>query len=1081
MSFSLKKVLLTGTALVAVASFSTPAHALARVLTANGTWASSGTCNAATSAIADACANDAVDITAGGAVTLTVTNDATANDGSGVNTFNLGAVTNTGAGTGALSVLNGGNNALTVTIASSNVKGNTTFTNTNAANSQNTSGVTGALTVGGALAVTNANATGNKAVAVTVGGAVTVTGATTITANVGAGGGANSTLTIGGNATFTGGVTMDDNTGTTTLTFNGSSAQDVTGTIIGASGNEGALVVSNTSAGGVTFNSALGGTQLKSLLVSNNGNNVSATFKATTNIAAMTMGNGAGTDTNTVTFDGTFTVTGTLQGDGAANDTNNVVIKTGTITTASAWGGGGNAIDTLTVTGSSAALTAGAAITATNFTLASGGTINTGAQTLTGDINGTGTVVATGNGTVTGNIGNSTKITGVTINTGNTLTVSGDVKATTTTLVGAGSTLALTAAAHTVDSAVVASSNGNGAITIADGNATTTVTGNIGTSTAKLASLAIAGNGGNTLTTTGNLYVNAITTGGASDTLQFLGTSAQTFSGTYQTGVLTVGNGVATSDVTFSGILGGGTPLASINVTTAAKATFNDNVTTSGAFTATGTTTIAAGKTLATASVADGSVGTYNIGVNRVAGGAMQIAKITESGDTANYANDTINFQVAAGSAALTTGTIASVFTGNAGANITGTTVTDDSYLYNLTPVVNGNNIDVSVTFGNTINNTGTTSGNKNVGNVLLTTLVNSTNADINSLQDKLANATTAAAVNEILESAQPTIDGSTVTAMIDAAGAAQSISETRMAAARSGDGLTGMAAGAEANGVSLWLQGFGTAAQQDTRGGIDGYDADTFGGSIGIDSGDIISGGIIGVSFNYGKTDADSKNANTTATDIDSYGVNLYTSHDLGSQIFLNGQLGYAYNNIETARHNSTGPGSGTTAKGDTNSDQISAKVAIGRDYSTDYGMTVTPTLSAAYTHLNTDGYTETGAGALRVGDDKLNNLKLGFGLDTVWNLKNSDGSAMKPMIRVGYGYNAINDAVEISSSFVGDAAATAFASKGAKPARSNFNAGVGLAYVTVADWDLSANYDYTFRTDYDAHSGTIRATSRF
>ncbi|MCE9508596.1 MAG: autotransporter outer membrane beta-barrel domain-containing protein, partial [Alphaproteobacteria bacterium] len=79
------------------------------------------------------------------------------------------------------------------------------------------------------------------------------------------------------------------------------------------------------------------------------------------------------------------------------------------------------------------------------------------------------------------------------------------------------------------------------------------------------------------------------------------------------------------------------------------------------------------------------------------------------------------------------------------------------------------------------------------------------------------------------------------------------------------------------------------------------------------------------------------------------------------------------------------------------------------------------------------------------------------------------------------GYTYNALNDKVETTASFVGDPSGTTFTTSGPSPSRNTFNAGLGLTYATTANFDLSADYDYTFKSDYTSHAGTVRATAHF
>jgi outer membrane autotransporter protein len=164
----------------------------------------------------------------------------------------------------------------------------------------------------------------------------------------------------------------------------------------------------------------------------------------------------------------------------------------------------------------------------------------------------------------------------------------------------------------------------------------------------------------------------------------------------------------------------------------------------------------------------------------------------------------------------------------------------------------------------------------------------------------------------------------------------------------------------------------------------------------------------------------------------------------------------------------------------GDYNSKQYSAKVELGRDYYGEGNLVVTPSVSAGYTHVVTGSYTETGTGAtMSVKSDSVNAAPLGVGVNVGWNLKQGDGAMLKPSVHAGYTYDAIGDNVEVTSAYTGGGAS--FKTSGADPAQSTFDAGLGVTYATTANWDLSANYDYAYKQDYYAHSGTIRATSHF
>lgn len=156
MTINIKAALLAGTALVAV-GFSTSAHAavVAQTLTGNTEWAADANQNQSPADGSGAATADTVDLAT---FILTVQNDGVNNDGSGLNTFSLGAVTGT---TGSLLIstsTTGANDAdLTATVASVAISGagNVTVANQDDDNSAVTATVTGALSTGGNLAVTN--------------------------------------------------------------------------------------------------------------------------------------------------------------------------------------------------------------------------------------------------------------------------------------------------------------------------------------------------------------------------------------------------------------------------------------------------------------------------------------------------------------------------------------------------------------------------------------------------------------------------------------------------------------------------------------------------------------------------------------------------------------------------------------------------------------------------------------------------------------------------------------------------------------------------------------------------------------
>jgi len=88
-------------------------------------------------------------------------------------------------------------------------------------------------------------------------------------------------------------------------------------------------------------------------------------------------------------------------------------------------------------------------------------------------------------------------------------------------------------------------------------------------------------------------------------------------------------------------------------------------------------------------------------------------------------------------------------------------------------------------------------------------------------------------------------------------------------------------------------------------------------------------------------------------------------------------------------------------------------------------------------------------------------------------------NGAILKPNVHASYKYDVIGDSADTSASFT--AGGSTFDTKALDPADSTFQAGVGLKLIETNGWDVTANYDYTFKSDYDSHSGFLRVAYEF
>jgi len=345
-----------------------------------------------------------------------------------------------------------------------------------------------------------------------------------------------------------------------------------------------------------------------------------------------------------------------------------------------------------------------------------------------------------------------------------------------------------------------------------------------------------------------------------------------------------------------------------------------------------------------------------------------------------------------------------------------------------------------------------------------------------------LNNAPTQQAVNNVLESVQPTVDSGIVESISAAAHQSIDLIQSRLSDLRNNRTDRGIATGDLANGLSVWGQAFGQRATQDRRDNIAGYDLSSYGMVFGVDSENILDNAVIGIAGSYGSSTINSKDANNTDTDVNSYQIGLYGDYDITDSVFFSGSLAYGYNNISTLRHD-IGAIAGLDASGDYSASQYTAHAELGKDFQIKPAgaPTITPKLQATYTHFAPDDYTETGAGGagLRVETQSLSALELGFDVEAQWDVKDTQGATWSPSVHAGYRYDVIGDRLQTTSNFIGGG--TSFETQGANPARGTAMVGTGIKYQATNKWTFSASYDFDVKEDFSSHAAMLRAGYKF
>jgi outer membrane autotransporter protein len=818
-----------------------------------------------------------------------------------------------------------------------------------------------------------------------------------------------------------GAIVIDGLPADTLLIFDGTENQTVSGTINGDTDGDGNLVVANTEGKTVTFNSNIGTSATAALGVLTVGGAAitvdtvnysvlgggAATFNGTLFVDTINIG---GTDTGnedvTVTFNGDVTSQTAVEVDEDAGSTNGTVVTFA---------------DDATFTGGlDIATEADVVFKGVNKTVT--GAIDANANTEGNVIVGDGTNEA--NVTFVGSIGANDELDSFTVAANATATLQGDLDTTSqgNAIDGLDVEGTLIIDADAAGRTVGTSDTGD-----VDINGTVSVTGDNTSSIVSADDIFLDG----VLTTalTNSAVLNLTGTDNAAD-IQISQTADAT---------INAGNQIVTTGDVLIGTTGRVTTL-NINKTAA----FAPEDIATGVINATGDTV-----TVATDGTFRVALGTGTAGYDD--GDTILVINSDEAATT-NYAT------------AITNGDIVLVDTALIDIRDNGSDAND------LNVILDFRN--ASDAFTNT-----TYAG---AANALIGQGSGSVTGNLSTIRTNLLTANTSGA-EDIAESISPTVDGgASVTVATNVTGNSNGLVGERLASVRQSD-QTGMAAGNLTHGLKVWGQVFGSTGDQDQRDGIAGYDVDTLGATVGIDTQTLVEDWVWGLAFTYADSDVDSKGVNSTDADIDSYQIALYGDYNWDGATYVNGVAGYGWNDIDQTRYN-VGTISGVNANSDYDADQFFAKLETGRDYEFDNGTTLTPFALLNFNYLDTDSYTETGAGTanLTVDTDEQYIFEAGVGVEASWLHQLDDGSYLKPELRAAYRYDFADDEVETTSSFQGAPGVT-FNTNGFDPQQHTFRLGAGLSFFTTANWDIALDYDYELKEDYDAHNGLIRAAYKF
>lgn len=530
------------------------------------------------------------------------------------------------------------------------------------------------------------------------------------------------------------------------------------------------------------------------------------------------------------------------------------------------------------------------------------------------------------------------------------------------------------------------------------------------------------------------------------NTLNLNGTASRVIGNTTGTGQVNV-NGTFTSEGTFN--------VGNFNVANGGVFNMNNNMVVSGSLTNSGTLNVGAASRSLTGNYVQSAGSIYQITVQDT---TSNYGKLIVSGNATVANGSTLNVIL---NTALSAG---SVIQGviQAGGTLTVTpsslNITTSSVLYSLSASTarNAQQLDL-VTAANTTAIVNAAAANSNVaGAGIASALQGMLNNGVPSAMQPLfgvLGSMNTSQISDAVRQLTPLLTGQAAAGTNNALHSMNRIIQSRI------ENNRGLSAGDDFYGDQyLWAKPFGSWATQDTRNGVLGFDSRTGGIAFGYDqpvTDKVRAGGV----FTYANSTVTGQSV-AQSTKVDTYELAAYASYNLDPRTDINYQFDMGNNQNAGVRNLNIGS-INAQAQSKYGSWAAHGSVGIGRTYSLSDATTVTPSTRLDYTKVWTDGYTETGAGALNMqvasstyretlvsGDVKLTHQ-----LDDAWKLVGN--------VAIAYDLNA--EQAQTTSIFVGGGPAAV--TYGLKPSPWIERLGFGVVRAGNNGKEFTVRYDAEHR----------------
>ena len=274
-----------------------------------------------------------------------------------------------------------------------------------------------------------------------------------------------------------------------------------------------------------------------------------------------------------------------------------------------------------------------------------------------------------------------------------------------------------------------------------------------------------------------------------------------------------------------------------------------------------------------------------------------------------------------------------------------------------------------------------------------------------------------------------------------------------------------GLASGDYFRKASAWIRGLFNKADHETTNKAEGFNSDTYGVAMGIDS-EVNENTRLG--FGYANSQTDIKSAGRD-TDVDTNSLFVYAKYQ-PKDWYINTILAYSWSEYDEKK---SVMGYDASAKYDV--DTIALQSMYG--YETAYkGYDVTPEFGLRYLHINQDAYKNKLGSEVSANQEDV--LTAVFGAKLAKNYALENGAVVRPELRAAVTYDLF-DADNSANVLLANGAS--YTVDGEKLDRLGFELGAKVTTKATEKVEVSAGYLTRIREDYQDHTLTVDAKYNF